>query len=275
MKKKEISKILEILKIHLKQGTDISFKEVEKYGYDTKQNKIEINNIILSKNLLSDKYTINCKNNLLNVDGKSITEYKELVYRLQSLYLSNEKKINKSEFYNFNFYWLPFTIKFENIRLDSYPSFYSISILDKNKNINNQWVDSVIDAKKIIDCIINYKYTKSKLKLTEVQLNKELEIFFKEYFENVRKGDTTNKGLIDLNFGNGKFAIELKLAESLLKTGESQRARTQIRDYIKQYGKNIIILIAGEKKHETDKRIQEVISEMKEIGCKYYYLAAL
>jgi hypothetical protein len=106
-------------------------------------------------------------------------------------------------------------------------------------------------------------------------LNKLLEDHFKKYFESVRKGDTTNQGLIDLNIGNKKFVIELKLARELKKSHQSDRAIGQIERYMKEFTNNFMFVVAGNHEDKQEKYCQILKKKLDECGGFYYYIEAL
>lgn len=147
-------------------------------------------------------------------------------------------------------------------------------MINKEKNIDNKWLDSAVTRTRVMDTIINFRYDQKMLELAEVPLNKELEIFFKKHFESVKKSDTSDKGLIDLTIGNekSKIAIELKLARKIKLADASQKCRGQIEDYKKQFGSNLILVIAGIKAEKQEKYLQECIKKAESLGIKSFYM---
>ena len=171
-------------------------------------------------------------------------------------------------------------IKIGNILLSNYLGFskaYDITLIDKEKNIDNKWLDNSVTMNRIIDVLLKFNYNDQLLQLAEVPLNKEIEKHFKEHFESVKKSDVSNKGLIDLSIGNdkNKVAIELKLSRKLKLANESQKCRGQIEDYKNQFGSNLILVIAGEKKDRQEKYLQECIKKAEGLGIKYFFIESV
>jgi hypothetical protein len=111
--------------------------------------------------------------------------------------------------------------------------------------------------------------------MKELDLNKLLEIQFKKYFETVKKGGTSNQGLIDLILGaNHNYGVEIKMAKELNKPSASQRAIGQIELYTKQFNGNFMLLIAGLPEEKNQKPILELVTKAKSCKSNYYYLDA-
>jgi Holliday junction resolvase len=193
--------------------------------------------------------------------------------------MQEKRKIPFKDLHNLSIPSLASEIRIGNILLSNYLSIdesYDIQIINKEKNIDNKWLDSAVTMTKVMDTLIEFNYDKKMLELAEVPLNKELEKFFKEHFESVKKSDTSNKGLIDLTIGNekSKIAIELKLSRKIKLANESQKCRGQIEDYKKQFGSNLILVIAGDKSDKQEKYLQECIKKADSLGIKNFYIQA-
>jgi hypothetical protein len=262
-------------------GTDGS-KQIEKselssLGFDTSSRKFEIGNIKFEKHILFDSYYFSVIDKSKDLDGNPISENPKLLQRVHSLWEAGKKEIPFKDLHNLNIPTLASELKIGNILLSNYlgiDSSYDIQISNKEKNIDDKWLDSAVTITKVMDTLIEFPYDKNMLELAEVPLNKELEKFFKEHFESVKKSDTSNKGLIDLTIGNdkNKIAIELKLSRKIKLANESQKCRGQIEDYKKQFGSNLILVIAGDKADKQEKYLQECIKKADSLGIKTYYI---
>lgn len=257
------------------RNKEIKKTELETLGFDTSSKKIEIRNLKVEKDMFFDFYNISIIDKSKDLDGNLISQNQDLFHRVRVLFEAGKKEIPFSELYKLNILPLLDEIKIGNILLSNYIGFdksYDISLIDKEKNIDNKWNDTSVNMTKVLDVIVNFNYDKKMLELAEVPLNKELELYFKKHFESVKKSDTSNKGLIDLTIGNGstKIAIELKLSKKLKLANDSQKCRGQIEDYHKQFGKNLILVIAGLKSEMDDKYVSAATDKATSLGIKFY-----
>ncbi len=271
------AKYLQQLLIERKR--DYTKLDMEKGGLDTSLKKFELGNFRVEKDGLFGLYTISVVDKQKDIYGNPISQNTEFIYRVRSLWEAGKKEIPFSEVFSFDIITPASEIKFGNIQLSNYLGLtksYDISLIDKEKNIDNKWLDNSVNINRVMDALLNFHYDENLLALAEVPLNKEIEKYFKEHFESVKKSDTSNKGLIDLTIGNekSKIAIELKLSRKIKLASESQKCRGQIEDYKKQFGSNLILVIAGEKSDRQEKYLQECIKKAEEIGIKYFFIEA-
>jgi hypothetical protein len=277
-KSKENTKAIKaIQELHLNGKSEVGKNDLEKLGIETSSSKIELRNIKLEKNLLFDSFYISVIDKLKDLDGNLISQNVKLLQRIHSLYEAGKTEIPFIDLYKLNIPSVASEIKIGNILLSNYLGIdrsYDISVINREKNIDNKWLDKSVSINRVMDVLVDFHYDKKMLELAEVPLNKELEIFFKEYFESVKKSDTSNKGLIDLTIGNekNKVAIELKLSRKIKLANESQKCRGQIEDYKQQFGSNLILVIAGEKSDKQEKYLQECIKKAEILGIKSFYM---
>jgi hypothetical protein len=254
---------------------EIKKSDLEGLGFDTSNRKFEIRNIKVEKDLLFDTFYFSVSDKQKDLNGNPIGQNTKLLHRIHTLYEAGKREFPFSELHALNILPLPSEIKIGNILLSNYLGIdksYDITLIDKEKNIDNKWLDSSVTMTRVLDTLMNFQYDKKMLELAEVPLNKELENYFKEHFESVKKSDTSNKGLIDLTIGNekNKIAIELKLSRKLKQANDSQKCRGQIEDYHKQFGENLILIVAGLKSEMDDKYVSAAIDKAASLGIKYY-----
>jgi Holliday junction resolvase len=275
--KENIKAIKAIQELHLKGKNEVGKNDLEKLGIDTSSSKIELRNIKLEKNLLFGSFYISVIDKLKDLDGDLISQNNKLVQRIHSLCEAGKTEIPFIDLHNLNIPSVASEIEIGNILLSNYLGIdksYDISVINREKNIDNKWLDNSVTINRVMDVLVDFHYDKKMLELAEVPLNKELEKFFKEHFESVKKSDPSNKGLIDLTIGNekNKVAIELKLSRKVKLANESQKCRGQIEDYKKQFGSNLILVIAGEKFDKQEKYLQECIKKAENLGIKSFYM---
>lgn len=254
---------------------EIKKAELETLGFDTSSKKFEVRNMKLEKDIFFDTYYLSVIDENKDLDGNLISDNKNLLHRIHVLWEAGKKEFPFSELHALNIFPVANEIKVANILLSNYLGIdksYDISLLNKEKNIDNKWLDSSVNMTRVLDALMNFQYDKKMLGLAEVPLNKVLETYFKEHFESVKKSDTSNKGLIDLSVGNGanKIAMELKLSSKLKQANDSQKCRGQIEDYHKQFGKNLILVIAGLKSEMDDKYVSAATDKATSLGIRYY-----
>lgn len=273
---KENVKGIKAIQERLIQGKkEIKKEELEALGFDTSKRRFEVRNIEVERDILFDKYYLSIIDKQKDLDGNLISQNAKLYHRIHAIYEGGKREFPFSELLSFNILPLASEIKFGNILLSNYMGIdksYDITMVDKERNIDNKWLDNSVTMTKVLDTLTNFQYDRKMLELVEVPLNKELEKYFKEHFESVKKSDTSNKGLIDLTIGKdkNKIAIELKLSRKLKLANESQKCRGQIEDYHKQFGNKLILVIAGLKSEMDDKYVSAVVDKATSLGIKYY-----
>lgn len=262
------------------EKNEYSKVEIERGGFDINLKKFEIGNIKVEKDSIFGFYSISIIDKQKDIYGKFINENIAFIHKIRSLWEAGKRQILFSEVYACDIITKTSEIKIGNILLSNYLGFsksYDISLVDKEKNIDNKWLDIAVTMNRTIDVLLKFNYNDQLLQLAEVPLNKEIDKHFKEHFESVKKSDVSNKGLIDLSIGNdkNKVAIELKLSRKLKLANESQKCRGQIEDYKNQFGSNLILVIAGEKKDRQEKYLQECIKKTESLGIKYFFIEAV
>lgn len=260
----------------IKGKTNIKLDLLKNLEIDESISSQEFGNIILKKDFWGD-WVISIKNELNDLDGNPISENKKLIQIIKAHY-ENGKSIKFQEFWNLNIWTPKQTLNISNFRLDSFLSLnssYTIELIDSNKNVDNLWIDKAINSDRIFEVINKFNVTKNELEtMKELDLNKLLENHFKHYFALVKKGGTSNKGLIDLILGDSIYGIELKLARELKKSDQADRANGQIERYKEQFKNNFMMLITGTSEEKKDKSVQNLLKKLKDTKTAYYYLEA-
>jgi hypothetical protein len=259
----------------IQKKKEIMKSELETLGFDTSLKNFEVRNIKIEKDLFFNTYFLSAIDKNKDLDGCLISQNTSLLHRIHVLWEAGKKEFPFSELHALNILPLVDEIKIGNILLSNYLGIdksYDISLINKEKNIDNKWLDRSVTMTRVLDVLMDFKYDNKMLELAEVPLNKVLETYFKEHFESVKKSDASNKGLIDLSIGNGanKIAIELKLSRKLKQANDSQKCRGQIEDYYNQFGKNLILVVAGLKNEMDDKYVSASTEKATSLGIKYY-----
>lgn len=261
----------------IKKKTDCSKDELTALGIDLSIPTQEFGNIILKKDFFG-LWTISLKNDLHDLDGNPISENKKLIQIIKANYESGKKTIKFEELWNLNIWTPKSNLKIGNFTLDSFltlTSSYTIELIDKNKSVDNLWADSVIEKEKVFEVIHKFNITNKDLaKMKELELNRLLEIHFKNFFSTVKKGGTSNKGLVDLILGDNKFGIELKLARELKKSDQADRAYGQADRYKEEFKSNFMLLIAGSLEEKGEKSVGDLLKKLQKQNILYYYIEA-
>jgi hypothetical protein len=260
-----------------KSETTILEKEIAKVGVDASISNQEFRNILLKKDFFGS-WVLKLIDSSQDLDGKPISENKKLITRLKALWENNKKEIKFSELRDMNIDTPLTTLKIQNFKLSNNSllistGYYDITLVDKSKNIDGLWVDSMINTERILDVLKDFNIEAKDLsKISELDLNKLLETHFKKYFENVKKGGTSDKGLIDLILGDLIYGIELKLARELKKTTQADRALGQIDRYMEKFNSKFMVIIAGDEDDKKQKSVQDLIKKIRSSKGTYYYL---
>ena len=271
--KKSIEKIQSLIK---EKKTKISKDELKIIGIEPDADKYKVRNILIEPAFFVD-YRLKIIDENRDLDENLISENVKLHSKIKSLWEAGKKEIKFEYLISLNIYTPATELIIGNFKLYTCSdTSYGIEIVNKKKNTDGKWIDSVVNADKVISVLQKFDIKEKELeKLSEVKLNKLLEDHFKKYFESVRKGDTTNQGLIDLNIGNKKFVIELKLARELKKSHQSDRAIGQIERYMKEFTNNFMFVVAGNHADKQEKYCQILKKKLDECGGLYYYIEAL
>jgi len=272
---KENLKAISKLQSLVKEGKKtIEKDELIKLGIDLSCDKLKLRNIEIKKDLFG-MWSISIIDKKADLDGNMISENNKLLKRIQNLYESGETTISFTDLISeFNIYTTATDLNIGNFNLNSLLrlSVYDISLIDKNKNISGKWIDKSVDNKKVKEVLLKFNFTSKMLKLSEVQLNKELETHFKQYFETVKKGDSTNQGLVDLNIGNGQYVIELKLSREAKKSDQADRAVGQVERYKEHFSDKFMLVIFGEESDRSEKCINLISKKVKDSRGIYQYI---
>ncbi|MHB8261420.1 MAG: hypothetical protein ACYDCN_12020 [Bacteroidia bacterium] len=249
--------------------------ELTLLGIDLSISPQVFGNILLEKDFLG-LWSISLKNELHDLDGNPIAENKKLMQIIKANFESGKKQIKFEEMHRLNIWTSKTEHKIGNFRLNSFLiSHYSIELIDTKKTVDNLWADAVIDKDKVFEVINKFDILKKDLeKMKELDLNKKLEEHFKNFFATVKKGGTSNKGLVDLVLGDNKFGIELKLARELKKSDQADRAYGQADRYKEEFKSNFMLLLAGSLDEKKEKSLQDLLRKLKDKNVLYYYIEA-
>lgn len=280
-KQKENTKLIEDIQSLVKTGKTVDEKVLKALGIDTTLKSQDFRNIRISTDFWNG-ITVSIIDETKDLDGNPIADNKKLVSRVKNFLENGTKKIKFTDLTELNIFTPTKEIILGNIRLKNNSDFlikydhFDIQIIDENKNIDGLWKDSAITLKRVLDVLHKFDFSaKDYAKMKELDLNKLLEIQFKKYFETVKKGGTSNQGLIDLILGaNHNYGVEIKMAKELNKPSASQRAIGQIELYTKQFNGNFMLLIAGLPEEKNQKPILELVTKAKSCKSNYYYLDA-
>jgi len=242
MAKKETDPKLKFLQDTWKEGySSIKKSTMEKQGFDTKQDKILMGNFKLDKGFLFGDYDLALIDKEKDLDNNPISENKLAKSHLQALIRQGITEIHSKELHPFNLNTKLGKMTFENITIYQIglTQSYRIDFVDKERGIENKIKDDKIDFKKVLNTLQKFELSKETLKeSSEVQLNKQLEEHFRKYFENAHRSSGNLRGAFDLDLGKMNFVIEMKLASSLKKTGERDRASGQAKRYLQDFKKH-------------------------------------
>jgi len=275
---KENLSAINFLQEQIKKERNLVLSEyLSKVNIDTSILSQRFRNIELRKDFFGN-WTISVIDEYADLDGNPISKNKKLVSRLKALWENNQKEIKFKELIDMNIFTPAKELKVQNFKLTNYSllvntGYYNLSLIDKNKNIDGLWLDNMINTERILEVLKDFNIkSKELVKISELDLNKLLENHFKMYFENVKKGGTSDKGLIDLIIGDLIYGIELKLARELKKTSQADRALGQIDRYIEKFGSNFMVVISGTEDDKKEKSVQDLIKKIRNSKGNYYYL---
>ena len=280
MAKKETDPKLKFLQDTWKEGYfSIKKSTMEKQGFDTKQDKILMGNFKLDKGFLFGNYDLALIDKEKDLDNNPISENKLAKAHLQALIRQGITEIHSKELHPFNLNTKLGKMTFENITIYQIglTQSYRIDFVDKEKGIENKIKDDKIDFKKVLNTLQKFELSKETLKeSSEVQLNKQLEDHFRKYFENAHRSSGNLRGAFDLDLGKMNFVIEMKLASSLKKTGERDRASGQAKRYLQDFKKNnFLMLVIGENADRVDRNVISLETEIKnDFKCYFHFLEA-
>ena len=143
--KENIKSIKAIQELLLKGKNEVVKTDLEILGIDTSSSKIELRNIKLEKNLLFGSFYISVIDKLKDLDGNLISQNNKLLQRIHSLWEAGKTEIPFKELNELNIPSVASEIEIGNILLSNYLGLdksYDISIINREKNIDNKWLDN-------------------------------------------------------------------------------------------------------------------------------------
>lgn len=284
-KKNEVDLRLKFIQDTWHEGySGVKKSSLEKQGFDVQSDTIEIGNFKLTKGFLFGDFDLEIIDQNRDLDNNLLGENKSAKSYLQALIRQGITKVSSKELKEFNLNTRISQMVFENISINKVFSIagistenYSIDFLNNERGIENKIKGEKIDFKKVLQVLESYKLSKKKLaEKTEVQLNKELEEHFRNHFESAQRSSGNLRGAFDLELGKMHFVIEIKLAASLKKTSERDRASGQAKRYLQDFKKNnFLMLVIGEKSDRADKNVISLEQEIKnDYKCYFHFLEA-
>lgn len=277
----------EVIECMTKSQLEISADSIKATGFDVSLAVIEVpnSNIRLERKFLSTSFTIKSIDNRKDIFGNPLNSHQPLWNCLCEAYRSNINFVFHTELAQIGIASDIDILKIENFCLKvgigsfsrlSMESGFSISIIDKEKNFSNKWIDASVNLEKIRFVLMNYIFPEKDLEnADEVEWNKSLEEYFSNYFATAYKGEKNrNKINMDIIVGSGKneYGLELKLAKKLLVGTKSRDAMGQLLEYSKQFGKRIVVVILGDEKSENLPKITMLRDFAEDNGLNYYYM---
>jgi len=258
---------------------------LEKQGFDVKSDQIIIGNFKLTKGFLFGDFDIEIIDKNRDLDNNLVSENKAAKSYLQALIRQGITEVSTKELKGFNLNTRLSQMIFENISISKFEYItgissdtYSISLLNKERGIENKIRGEKIDFKKILHALQSFEITKNDLaEKIETQINKDLEEHFRNYFERVQRSSGNIKGAFDLELGKMNFVIEIKLASSLIKkSGERDRASGQAKRYLQDFkNTNFLMLVIGEKFQRAEQKVISLEDEIKnDFKCYFHFLEA-
>lgn len=132
--------------------------------------------------------------------------------------------------------------------------------------------DNDVTLEKVHNHIKEFKPTEvngRKNGYTEKDIQKQLDTYLKGIYQHVTREhgvEAKNAKAIDLDIGNGKVGVEVKIARELFKSGTWDRAIGQIVKYTKKKYKdgNFILLVVGDDDDFRNSILSEVEDDVKE-----------
>jgi len=285
MSKDKVMKELKNLLIH-NSNNEITKDDLEVIGINVSKGTQKFGNIEINVSFFGG-LEIKIIDSKKDLDGNLLTKNKDLLQKIKNTINNGNYEINKEELKEYGVFSIEDELVIGNVKLYeqtlsnllssifSSIKYYTIELIDEDRNAAGLWKDNLISKKNILKVLNSFKIQKDVFdNLTEVQLNKELEDHFRKYFENVKKGGRSLKGDIDLLLGsNQEYGIELKLAKKLLSSSSCDRAVGQIENYTDEFDEgNFMLVIAGDSEYEYEKNIKRVSEKAKACVCDYYYL---
>ncbi|MBI2282033.1 MAG: hypothetical protein HYU68_15260 [Bacteroidetes bacterium] len=254
-------------------------EKLESFGIDISKDKISIKNLVLKQeSFFNKKYTVYIIDKKRNWEGILITDCEDLEEKVLKLYKQEKSRITYDELLQLKIELKDLNYKIGNnfkLTQNLFSSDYNIELVDNKKDGLGRWKSEYVDGKKVSLALDEFKLTKEFYKNNgEPKLNEELGRHLSKYFENVQTQKGNNKGIFDIEIGNGDFVIEIKMASTI--KSSKHGASGQINQYLRNFDpKKFMLLIAGEKNEEEKPHIQSLINECKkDFKCHWDYLYA-
>jgi hypothetical protein len=262
-------KALETLQTKFLAGTEeIRKSELEALGVNVQEQVLEFKNLRLEKQWIFAYYTISLIDEKKDLDGIPLSEHNRLFNKLLSLWEDGKRTITDEEMRELKIRTPLDPICIRNFELSRFRiltipyGLYNISLIDRNKDPEGKWTDEASDVQKVVDEIETFGSSAKSL-TTERALEAELYKHLKQKFHTVQRQVYIGgaKALqIDIDIGDGKIGVELKLASKIVKSTEKQRLIGQMHDYTtKRYKpENFVLVVAGHRELRDEITLREI-----------------
>jgi hypothetical protein len=261
-------------------GTEtIDKSELEALGVDVHQKTLDIGNLRLEKDWF-ETYSISLINKEKDLEGIALCEHERLFNKLLSLWEGRKKTITLEEMRELKICTPLDPIRIRNFELSRFTILamrgpYNIGLIDDKKDPEGKWIDEVTDVEKVLKEIETFSSSVKSL-TAEWDLETELHKHLKEKFHTVERqfylgGAKALK--IDLDIGNGRIGVELKLASKLVDSAEKHRFIGQMLDYTSKRYKpeNFILVVAGSREIRDEVSLREIRGFVQQKS-KFYFL---
>jgi hypothetical protein len=273
----------------------ISMDDMKKMGLNGESEVYEVGIFRLSKSssfLGGTSFKLELTSNDLDFDGGKTENNSSLLKYLQGEFRRKNLIIKAKDLRDFNVNTRRSELTVGNFKLTEslvgginsllegkVEKSYDLGLADKRYGSDNKIVNSKVTFKEIQRILNGFVISKSDYEINgEVAINKMLESYFQEHFENASRSGGAKKSYYDLIIGdpekNEGFAVELKLASSLVNNaGQRQRASGQVKEYVKNLkNNNLILMIIGPKDEYSNKNIKSLEEEIEsDYNCYFIY----
>lgn len=257
----------------------IAYSTIANIGLNTRKESISIGNFLLKKRAYTDHYTISVIDRSKDLNGAPMNSNLKALKFIQAAWRGGEKDVDPNDLQRYAIHTEAGSFTIGNFLLSShfFSRNYSLALQDKTRGIDGRIIDEHVTVAGILKDLKKFSIKNASLSAEKVFEN-HLYDYLSTKYENVHRQASIGgvKALkIDLDIGNGRVGIELKLASKVSIQSEKQRLIGQLHDYTdKKYDdNNLIIIIAGSGQYRADPSIKEVEKIVKkQYECHFVFL---
>lgn len=257
----------------------LKYSVIENLGFNMEEEHIEIGNFVLKQYTFPNHYNMSLIDKTKDLNGKPIDDNVKAIKFIQSAWKDDNTEIEPTDLQKFalNTKLNSFTIGNFNLSIGLFSRNYTLSLKDKERGIDNRVIDEYVTVQRVLKDVKSYS-TEGTTYYAESSFEESLYDYLALKYENVHRQVSIGgvKSLkIDLDIGNGKVGIELKIADKVTRSAEKQRLIGQLHDYTeKKYRENnLIVAVTGESKYEMDISIKEVEKLVKnQYRCYFVFI---